>query len=70
MDVVPDELYGSTSAIGSRYQRQYLTLGRQFRSDPYGRAAVKRNRALEAKPLPLELGTTELEQPLAVSLRE
>jgi len=70
METEPDELYGSTSAIGSRYQRQYLTLGRQFRADTYGRAAGKRQRALEARPVPLELGTLESVQPLAASLRE
>jgi dCTP deaminase len=69
MASMPDQLYGS--AIGSRYQRQYLTLGRQFRPDPFGRAAKKRQRMSEAVPLPLELGTVGPDvEPLTITLRE
>jgi dCTP deaminase len=45
----PDELYGS--GIGSRYQRQSLTLGRQFRADQVG---MKKPRAAAAyRPIQL-----------------
>jgi dCTP deaminase len=51
MTSVPDQLYGL--GIGSRYQRQYLTLGRQFRPDRTG-GATPRSKSISQDPLPLE----------------
>jgi dCTP deaminase len=66
----PEEAYGS--AIGSRYQRQYLALGRQFKPDEVGSRARKA-RPPEAQPLPLESwsGDGDLDlPPLTVGPRE
>lgn len=66
MAETPDEAYGL--AIGSRYQRQYLTLGRQFRSD---RKGIRKGRKLSIAqdPLPLELAPNG-PTPLALHLRD
>lgn len=66
----PDELYGT--AIGSRYQRQYLTMGQQFQADPSGRPSARRQRGTEQEPLPLQLWTAhEVDPPpLSVTVRE
>ncbi len=65
----PDELYGS--AIGSRYQRQNLALGRQFMAD---RAGIPRSspRKKEAEPLLLVPQAEDPfdVRPLPVSVRE
>lgn len=47
----PDELYGSS--IGSRYQRQYLALGRQFVVDQMGIPKPRKSREGTQTPLPL-----------------
>jgi dCTP deaminase len=68
MASVPDELYGA--GIGSRYQRQYLALGRQFRADPMGVASPRAGVATQ-EPLPLEhLDTSVDVAPLPVSVRD
>lgn len=63
----PDELYGS--AIGSRYQRQYLTLSRQFLPDQAGKPKPRRLRGVEQSPLPLVSGGRADSPPLVVSRR-
>ena len=63
----PDELYGS--AIGSRYQRQYLTLSRQFLPDQAGKAKPRRMRGVEQNPLPLVSGGRWDSPPLPVTRR-
>jgi dCTP deaminase len=64
----PDEAYGS--AIGSRYQRQYLTLSRQFRPDQKGKAKPRRFRGVEQRPLRLVSGGAFDLPPLPVTKRE
>jgi dCTP deaminase len=56
MQAKPDKLYGAD--LGSRYQRQYLALGRQFRTGSIGemRGAAGTRRD---SPLTLDLVTTE-----------
>jgi dCTP deaminase len=63
----PDELYGS--AIGSRYQRQYLTLSRQFLPDQAGRPKPRRMKGVEQNPLPLVSGGRADSPPLPVTRR-
>jgi dCTP deaminase len=63
----PDELYGA--AIGSRYQRQYLTLSRQFLPDQAGRPKPRRMRGVEQNPLPLVSGGRSDSPPLLVTRR-
>jgi dCTP deaminase len=63
----PDELYGS--AIGSRYQRQYLTLSRQFLPDQSGKLKPRRMKGVEQNPLPLVSGGRSDSPPLPVSRR-
>ena len=63
----PDELYGS--AIGSRYQRQYLTLSRQFLPDQAGIPKPRRMRGVEQNPLPLVSGGRADSPPLALTRR-
>src|SRR5207253_9769866 len=54
MQEPPDKLYGAD--LGSRYQRQYLALGRQFRPGPVGE--MRRARGPRAdSPLTLDLMT-------------
>jgi dCTP deaminase len=53
MQAPPDKLYGAD--LGSRYQRQYLALGRQFRSGSTGEMRGARRNA----PLTLDLVATE-----------
>jgi dCTP deaminase len=64
----PDELYGA--AIGSRYQRQNLALGRQFMKERAGipRSAPRRSEA--RVPLPLVGDGTGPVAPLPVVARE
>jgi dCTP deaminase len=64
----PDELYGS--AIGSRYQRQYLTLSRQFLPDQTGKAKPRRMKGVEQNPLPLVSGGRVGSPPLPVTRRD
>jgi dCTP deaminase len=63
MSARPDELYGT--ALGSRYQRQYLALSRQFKVD---QAAVRRSRAGEARS-PMAIVSAQ-PAPLPVAPRE
>jgi dCTP deaminase len=65
----PDEAYGL--AIGSRYQRQYLALGRQFRRERT-RPTARRPKSAEQQPLPLEswAGDEVDPPPLQVAPRE
>jgi dCTP deaminase len=56
MQEAPDKLYGVD--LGSRYQRQYLALGRQFRAGSIGEMRGARN-PLDASPLTLDLVATE-----------
>ena len=63
----PDELYGS--AIGSRYQRQYLTLSRQFLPDQMGKPKPRRLKGVEQNPLPLVSGGRADSPPLPVTRR-
>jgi dCTP deaminase len=64
----PDELYGS--AIGSRYQRQYLTLSRQFLPDQAGKPKPRRMKGVEQNPLPLVSGGRVDSPPLPVTRRD
>jgi dCTP deaminase len=64
----PDEAYGS--AIGSRYQRQYLTLSRQFRPDQKGKPKPRRFKGVEQRPLRLVSGGAFDLPPLPVTKRE
>jgi dCTP deaminase len=61
----PDELYGS--GLGSRYQRQYLALGRQFRTDQAGVAKPRIRKRVDQSPLALVTGEPS---PLPVTPRE
>jgi dCTP deaminase len=63
----PDELYGAE--IGSRYQRQYLTLSRQFLPDQAGKPKPRRMRGVEQNPLPLVSGGRSDSPPLLVTRR-
>jgi dCTP deaminase len=56
MQEAPDKLYGAE--LGSRYQRQYLALGRQFRAGSIGEMRGARNH-VEASPLTLDLVAAE-----------
>jgi hypothetical protein len=62
----PDELYGA--AIGSRYQRQKLALGRQFRAERMGVPRAGPRRKVNQSPLPLAADTQA--DPLPVVARE
>jgi hypothetical protein len=64
----PDELYGAS--IGSRYQRQYLTLSRQFLPDQAGKAKPRRMKGVEQNPLPLASGGRADSPPLPVIRRD
>jgi dCTP deaminase len=64
----PDELYGSS--IGSRYQRQYLTLSRQFLPDQAGKSKPRRMKGVEQNPLPLVSGGRVDSPPLPVTRRD
>jgi hypothetical protein len=69
MSDVPDQVYGSD--IGSRYQRQYLALGRQFKDDSRGRRQTAPSVAVQT-PLPLEVVGRPLTDslPLEISARD
>jgi dCTP deaminase len=67
MTETPDELYGS--AIGSRYQRQYLTLSRQFLPDQAGKLKPRRMKGVEQNSLPLVSGGRTDSPPLPVTRR-
>ena len=56
MQDAPDKLYGAD--LGSRYQRQYLALGRQFRAGSIGEMRGARGDG-ENSPLTLDLVATE-----------
>jgi dCTP deaminase len=62
----PDELYGA--AIGSRYQRQKLALGRQFRAERMGIPRAGPRRKVNQSPLPLSADTQP--EPMPVIARE
>jgi dCTP deaminase len=66
----PEAAYGA--GIGSRYQRQYLALGRQFKPDESAARTASRPKTSEARPLPLEswAGDDVDLPPLAVGPRE
>jgi dCTP deaminase len=64
----PDETYGS--AIGSRYQRQELTLSRQFLPDQAGVPKPRRLKGVEQRPLPLVAGAARDLPPLPITRRE
>jgi dCTP deaminase len=64
----PDERYGA--AIGSRYQRQYLTLSRQFLPDQMGKPKPRRLKGVEQRPLALVAGGAYDLPPLPVTKRE
>jgi dCTP deaminase len=61
----PDTLYGA--GMGSRYQRQYLTLSRPFRSDQMGVAKPRLRTRVEQEPLPM---VADRPAPLPVTARE
>jgi dCTP deaminase len=61
----PDQLYGA--GLGSRYQRQYLTLSRQFRPDQAGRRKPRIKSRIDQVPLRLVDGRSA---PLPVAARE
>jgi dCTP deaminase len=65
MQEAPDKLYGAD--LGSRYQRQYLALGRQFRAGSIGEMRGTRG-ARQDSPLTLDLVTTEADS-LPMELR-
>jgi len=64
----PDQLYGSE--FGSRYQRQYLALPRQFLPDQKGKPKPRRMRGVEQRPLALVSGGRYDLPPLPVTHRE
>ncbi len=64
----PDELYGTE--FGSRYQRQYLALSRQFLPDQLGRPKPRRMKGIEQRPLALVSGSPFDLPPLPVAYRE
>jgi dCTP deaminase len=64
----PDELYGT--AFGSRYQRQYLALSRQFLPDQQGKPKPRRMKGIEQRPLSLVSGGLYDLPPLPVAYRE
>jgi dCTP deaminase len=64
----PNEVYGL--GIGSRYQRQELTLSRQFLPDQTGKPKPRRMRGVEQRPLPLVAGGPFDLPPLPVTRRE
>jgi dCTP deaminase len=61
----PDMLYGA--GMGSRYQRQYLTLSRPFRRDQMGVAKPRLRTRVEQEPLPM---VADGPAPLPVAPRE
>jgi dCTP deaminase len=61
----PDILYGA--GMGSRYQRQYLTLSRPFRRDQMGVAKPRLRTRVEQEPLPM---VADGPAPLPVAPRE
>lgn len=61
----PDALYGA--ALGSRYQRQYLTLSRPFRKDQAGVPKPRIRTRVDQQPLPLVAASRA---PLPVAARE
>ncbi|HET9614289.1 MAG TPA: 2'-deoxycytidine 5'-triphosphate deaminase, partial [Candidatus Limnocylindrales bacterium] len=65
---LPDEAYGA--GIGSRYQRQYLTLSRQFLPDQAGIPKPRRLKGVVQSPLSLVAGGAADQPPLPVSRRE
>jgi dCTP deaminase len=68
MSARPDQLYGSE--FGSRYQRQYVALPRQFLPDQMGRPKPRRMRGVEQRPLALVSGGSHDLPPLPVTHRE
>lgn len=64
----PDQLYGTE--FGSRYQRQYLALSRQFLPDQLGKPKPRRMKGIEQRPLALVTGSRYDLPPLPVSYRE
>jgi dCTP deaminase len=70
MAAPPDQAYGE--GIGSRYQRQYLALGRQFKPERAQREVPRGFKAGEREPLRLELlsGDGTETSPLPVAARD
>jgi dCTP deaminase len=64
----PDELYGT--AIGSRYQRQSLALGRQFRAERMGKPRSGPRKEFVQPPLSLVTDDLREVDPMPVSVRE
>jgi dCTP deaminase len=65
MSMRPDEVYGS--GIGSRYQRQYLALSRQFKLDQKGVPKPRIRTRVDQRPLSLVAAEST---PLPVAPRE
>jgi dCTP deaminase len=65
MSIRPDEVYGS--GIGSRYQRQYLALSRQFKLDQKGVRKPRIRTRVDQRPLALVAAEST---PLPVAPRE
>jgi dCTP deaminase len=57
MQEPPEVVYGAS--LGSRYQGQFLALGRQFKTTTYTYARGANPRELGARPMDLQLVTTE-----------
>lgn len=72
MSTEPDQVYGSD--IGSRYQRQYLALGRQFRREKGDDVADEDLLRLFKDPMPLQSDSSgaaaEVAKALALRLRD
>jgi dCTP deaminase len=68
MTARPDLVYGA--GIGSRYQRQYLALGRQFRSDQLGIPKPRTSGGDRPLQLVAQFDADETTRPLSVDFRE
>jgi hypothetical protein len=65
MSTRPDQLYGA--GLGSRYQRQYLALSRQFRQDQAGVSKPRIRKRVDQVPLAI---VSETPAPMPVAPRE
>jgi hypothetical protein len=61
----PEQLYGA--GLGSRYQRQYLALSRQFRQDQAGVPKPRIRKRVDQAPLAI---VSETPAPMPVAPRE
>ena len=66
MQEAPDKLYGAD--LGSRYQRQYLALGRQFRTGSIGEMGASRA-TRPGSPMTLDLVTDASDDSVPMELR-